>query len=76
MRSCLYQGGRFRCLFIAVLPVTCPRVLAKPPADVSALYEVYVLFKVTAWSHEDTQEVEVVTQVLEERRPHTAGRGR
>jgi len=49
-------------------------VLPEPPADVSALYEVYVLLIVTAWSHQDTQEVQIVTQVLDEGRPHTVER--
>lgn len=49
-------------------------MLPEPPADVSALYEVYVVLIVTAWSHQHTQEVEIVTQVLDEWGPHTAER--
>lgn len=49
-------------------------MLLQLPADVSALYEVYVFFIVATWSHEDTHEVQIVTQVLDERRPHTAER--
>ncbi len=47
-------------------------MLPEPPADVSALDEVYVVLVVAAWSHQDTQEVQIVTQVLDERRPHAA----
>lgn len=47
-------------------------MLPEPLADVSALYEVYVVLIVTARSHQHTQEVEIVTQVLDEWGPHTA----
>lgn len=57
---------------MAVLPITCRRAQPEPLTDVSALNEVYVIFIVTARSSQDTQEVQVVTQVLNERRPHAA----
>lgn len=49
-------------------------MLPEPPADVSARYEVYVVLIVIAWPHQNTQEVQIVTQVLDERRPHAAER--
>jgi len=49
-------------------------VLPEPPADVSALDEVCVVLIVTARPHQDTQEVQIITQVLDERRPRTAER--
>lgn len=47
-------------------------MLPEPPADVSALYEVYVVLIVTARSNQYTQKVQIVTQVLDERGPPTA----
>lgn len=68
-----YQWWWVRCPIIAILPVTCLRVLLEPLADVSALYEVFVDLIVIARSDQDTQKVKIVTQVLNKRRPHTAG---
>lgn len=54
------------------MTITHPRMLLEPLADVSTLYEVYVVLVVAAGSDQDAQEVQVVAQVLDERRLHTA----
>lgn len=72
--SWTYQRWWVLGLIVAILPITWGMLLLEPRADVSALYEVYVLFVVTAWPHQDTQKVQIVTQVLDERRPHTTKR--
>lgn len=72
--SWTYQGWQLLCLINAVLPAPCGTLLFEPRADVSALYEVYVLSVVIARPHQDTQEVQIITQVLGESRLHTAER--
>lgn len=52
------------------------RALLQPSADVSPLYEVYVVLIVAARPHQDAQEVQVIAQVLHERRPLPAERQR
>lgn len=54
---------------MAVLPVTGSGEAPQPPADVSALYEVQVVPIVAARPHQDAQEVQVVAEVLQQRRP-------
>lgn len=54
------------------MTIAHPRMLLEPLADVSTLYEVYVVLVVAAGSDQDAQEVQVVAQVLDERRLHTA----
>lgn len=49
-------------------------MLPEPPTDVCALYKVHVVPVVAAWPHQDTQEVQIITQVFNERGPHTAER--
>lgn len=49
-------------------------MLLESAADVSALNEVYVVPEVIAGSHQDTQEVEIVTQVFNKRRPRAVER--
>lgn len=58
------------------MTITHPRMLLEPLADVSTLYEVYVVLVVAAGSDQDAQEVQVVAQVLDERRLHTARKKR
>lgn len=47
------------------MSIALGRVLPESPADVSALDEVLVVLVVTARSHQDAQEVEIVAQVLD-----------
>lgn len=54
---------------MAVLSVTGSGQVPEPPADVSTLYEVQVVPIVAARPHQDAQEVQVVAEVLEQRRP-------
>lgn len=67
-----YQRGRLRRLTVAVLAVTGG--VPEPPADVSALDEVQVVPIVAARPNQDAQEVQVVAEVLDQRRPGAADR--
>lgn len=67
-----YQRRRVGCLIETILSGTRPSALPEPLADVPALYKVYVVLVVTARPHQHTQEVQIVTQVFNERGPHTA----
>lgn len=58
------------------MPITRHRVLPEFPADVCALYEVFVVLIVTAWPNQDTQKVQIVAQILSKRGLLTAERER
>lgn len=47
------------------MSITLVRLLPESAADVSALDEVLVVLIVTAWSDQDTQEVQIVAHVLD-----------
>lgn len=64
-----YQGRRVRRRNAAVVSVTGSGQAPEPPADVSALDEVQIVPVVAARPHQDAQEVQVVAEVLERRRP-------
>lgn len=69
-----YQRRRLQRLAVAVLSVKGAGGVPEPPADVSALYEVQVVPIVAARPHQDAQEVQVVAEVLDQRRPGAADR--
>lgn len=69
-----YQRRRLHRLTAAVLSVTGAGGVPEPPADVSALYEVQVVPVVAARPDQDAQEVQVVAEVLAQRRPGAADR--
>lgn len=74
MDSGTYSRRYVRSGVVTILPATRGGVLPHPAVYVSALYEVHVVLIVTARPHQDTQEVHVVAQVLQERRPRSAER--
>lgn len=58
------------------MPITRQRVLPEFPADVCALYEVFVVLIVTARPNQDTQKVQIVAQILSKRGLLTAEKER